>query len=336
MGKHSIGIALAAVLLLSIPVTASAQWVWTPQTGRFIDMDRLPKETPELQVAFARQLMTEGRYRQAIRETEKFDTFYRGTEFSDDNQFLRGEIRMAQGSHLRAAQEFQLVALNYRDTDLYDRAIAKQYEIGDYFYDEGVNNQDRRWRPFKKRPFRRAIEVYTMVIENEPVRDQAAQAQYKIGLCHFTREEYLAAGQKYRTVIEQYPLSDWVDEASYGLAETYHMASLPPAYDQVPSQLTINAIDEFKARFPADARNDELVPVRKNMFENIASQRLETARFYVKRRKFQAALITHEVVVKQFPGTTAAGEAQSWLDENAEGIRGQSWLMGPAGNRSRS
>ena len=306
----------ALVSLVLGTTAAQAQWIWTPQSGRFIQANKLPKETPELQVEYARSLMVEGKYKQAYRETAKFSDFYTNSDMADENQYLRGEIRLAQREYLDAAKEFQLVVANYPESDLFEKVIGQQYQIGDTFYDLGVKRQTERWRLFRHRPFKRAIEVYTMVIDNQPFTSAAAEAQYKIGLCHYTRKEYTEAAFEYRKVVDDYGASDWVDEASIGLAQCYYDASLPAEYDQSPSQLAINAVDDFKVRFPGDDRISDLDAKRKEMVERIASQRLETAKFYERRREFQAARISYAVVVDQFAGTPAADEAKKWLDEH--------------------
>lgn len=303
-----------AVALLLVAGAAEA-WVWNPATGRWINLKRLPQPTPELQVEAARSLMEQGEYRQALRETDKFDRFYGDTAWADRNQFLRGEISMRRGKYLEAAQEFQQVIANYPDTMLYDDVIAKQYEIGDYFFDLGERRLDRSWRPFRHRPFKRAIEVYSMVIDNQPFQEAAAEAQYKVGLCHFRIKEYVEAAYEYQRVLEDYAGSDWVDDASHGLAMCYYKAALPPEYDQTRSRLAIEAIDEFKARFPADERTEALGEKRSEMRERIARQRLNTARFYERRRRFTAARMYYEVIVEQFPDTAAATDAKLWLDE---------------------
>lgn len=310
-----------AIAVFAIMPVAHGQWLWTPQTGRFIDIDRQPKETPELQVEFARSLLIEKRYKAALRETNKFEDFYGDSEYADENQFLRGEIFQAQGSLRKAANEYQLVWSNYPDSDRLQDVIDRQYEIADQYYDAGVAKQDKKWTMFRERPFKRAIDMYNLVISNERLTDKAAQARYRIGECYFARKEYLDAALEYRRVLEEYPGSDWVDEASYSLAMTYYNSSLPPAYDQAPSQLAIDAIDEFKVRFPADERNNDLAGKRDEMRESIAEQRLLTAQFYERRRRFEAALISYQVVVDQYAGTSAAVKAQDWLDQNAALIR---------------
>ncbi len=317
MSAFRLRMAGALALLLLVQGVAQAQWVWTPQTRRWINLKRLPKETAELQVEYARSLMIEGDYSKALHETEKFQQFYADSPQADENQFVRGEILLARAKYLDAAKEFQQVVVNFPDTDLYDEVIEKQYEIGDRLYELGQKRYEARWQPFRRRPLKYAGEVYTMVIDNQPFTDEAAEAQYKMGLCHFTREQYTEALYEYRQVVEKYSSSDWVDDASYGLIQCHYNSALPPDYDQVPSRLAVNAIDDFKASFPRDERLDGLEEKRQEMVESIATQRLKTAQFYEKRREFQAARIYYAVVVEQFPDTAAAEEARAWLTDSA-------------------
>lgn len=310
-------LSLAVILMLGASV-AQAQWTWTPQTGRWINLKRLPKETPALQLEYARQFLVEGKYKQAKDETDKFVKFYADSDLADENQYLRAEILLAQGKHMEAADALQTLLVSYPDSELYDEAIAKQYEIGDALFEEGRARADRRWwRPFEGRPLRRAAEVYTMVIDNRPFTDEAAEAQYKVGLVQFTRGEYLTATYEYNRVIGDYPASPWVPEAMHGLAETYYAMALPPDYDQEPSSLAIQKIDDFAGRYPADPRVSELREKRVEMRDNIAEQRLRIARFYEKRRNFDAAAIYYQVVADEYPGTAAAERARTWLDERS-------------------
>ena len=316
MHKPMAGLLAAVTLLLGISTAAQAQWTWTPETGRWVNVKRLPKETAELQLEYARGLLVAGDYKKAMRETDKFENYYLDSDMADDNQFLRGEIRMAQGKQEDAAKEFQRVVASYPDSELFDKVVEKQYEIGDYFYEKGQRRSEKRYVLFRHAPYKKAIDVYTTVIDNQPFTGAAAEAQYKLGLCHFARKEYVEAAYEYRRVIEDYSASDWVDEASSGLADTYYTSSLPPENDQSPSKLAVDAIDDFKDRFPSDERVADLNDKRVEMRDRIAKQRLQTAKFYEKRRQFTAARLCYEVVVDDFSDTSSAEAAKTWLEAN--------------------
>jgi outer membrane assembly lipoprotein YfiO len=305
-----------AALVLAFCLPAAAQWTWTPQTGRWVNVKRLPKETPELQIEYARSLMLEGKYERALRETSKFKQFYADSPLADQNQFLRGEIYLKQGKYTEAAKEFQALVTSYPNTSLYEEATRKQYEIGDTLYAEGLKKIERRWAFFKKRPLKRAAEVYGMVVSNQPFMPQAAEAQYKIGLCRMARRDYLEATYEYKRVLEDYPDSPWVDDAMHDLALAYYRMALPPAYDQTPSRMAVETVADFEERYPNDERLGELKDKQKTMQERIAQQRLMTAQYYEKRHRFQAARIYYELVANDFADTQAAEKAKQWLQEN--------------------
>ena len=159
--------------------------------------------------------------------------------------------------------------------------------------------------------------MYSLVLDNQRFTDAAARAQYRIGLSHFTREQYLDASFEYRQVLEMYPNSEYVRDASYGLVRTYQELSLDPDYDQEPSQLTMNRIVDFASQFPGDDRLEELEQVSAEMEGNIARQRLQTAKFYERRRLFLSAHISYRAVAEQYPGTESGREAEEWLGHRA-------------------
>lgn len=308
--------AVVVVILCSLQMEAVGQWVWSPQIGQIINLRNLPRETPELQIEHIRSLMLEGEYRQAMGETNLFMDYYSDSEYADENQFLRGEILYRWGRHHRAAQEFQQVVANYPASDLHEEVIERQYDIGDALYEEGLERLDRTFTWFRTQPLRQAIEVYNMVIDNQPFTAAAAEAQYKVGRCHQALDEYVEAAYEYRRLVEDYSGTEWVPEASYGLVASYYASTLPPAYDQSPSRLTINAIEDFIQRYPNDERVDELEETRQEMREKIAQQRLKTAQFYEKRRDFDSAHIYYEILVEEFADTEAADSAREWLADH--------------------
>jgi len=310
----------AVVLTMLFPLVANAAWTWTPQTGRWINMKRLPKETPELQIEFARGLMLKGELKKALDETEKFTKFYRESPLADQNQYLRGEIKMAMGKDSEAAKEFQKVVAKYPNSALYEDVIKKQYEIGDKLYAKGLELRKKKFRMFRGSPLKKAIEVYSMVISNQPFTDAAAEAQYKLGLCHYTRKEYSEAAFEYKRVIEDYATSQWVDDARYGLSICYYDSSLSANYDQKPSELAITAIDEFKQQFPDDARGQELDAKRAEMRTRVAQQQLQTAQYYERRRDFDSARIYYNVLAEKYTDTAQGEKATKWIEQNPKTV----------------
>lgn len=308
---------IGGVMAVWLALPAMAQWTWTPQTGRWVNLKRMPKESAELQLEYARSLKIDGDYRRALKETDKFRQFYANDSLADENEFLRGEILLAMGKRMDAAKTFRNLLNTHPDTRRFDEAVRYLYQIGDEYYESGMKRMEKRFALFRKRPLKRAAEVYGMVVENQPFTAAAAEAQYKIGLSHQARKEYIEAAYEFRRVIEEYGGSDWVDDASFSLASSYVKGALKPEYDQSPSELAVEAIDDFIAWYPDDPRNEDLRAKRAAMRESIARQKLNVARYYERRREFGAAKLYYELIADSFADTPQAETARAWLDKNS-------------------
>jgi outer membrane assembly lipoprotein YfiO len=318
---------VTAFLVLAPALAVHAQWTYTPEIGRFINLKNMPRETPELQIEYARSLMLDGDYSAALNETDKFDEFYSDSDLVDQNQFLKGEIRLGRKQYKKAAQEFQLVITDHPSSPLYDDVTKKQYEIGDALYEKGVKRyaerDDSYWNRIiffldftASRPFKQAVDVYEMVTDNQPFTPEAAEAQFKIGKCYEARGLYAEAADEYQRVLEDYPDSPWVREAAYGLTQSYKETVHDPEYDQGPSLSAIRSVREFAARFPEDERNDELREMESQMWERVAEQRYQTAQFYQRRREMVAARAYYVIVATEHPDTKAGQKAGEWLSKN--------------------
>lgn len=314
---YVVGIILGcAIVIFATQNEAYSQWTWTPQTGRFINIKRMPKETPQLQIEYARSLYLQGSYKKALEETDKFIQFYGQDPLADQNLFLRGEIKIAMGKLLDASREFQKLVSNYPGSPLYQDAIKKMFEIGDKLYEKGTKKRSKLLSFFKKKPLKQAIEVYSAVVSNQPFMPGSAEAQYKIGLCHQARKEYLEASYEYKKVIENYPQSEWVDDARYSLAKCYYETSSPPEYDQSKSELAIEAIDEFLRNHPEDPKCEELKKLRIELREKIAHQKYLIARYYERKREFASARIYYKLISEAYQDTSWAEKANKWLEDN--------------------
>ena len=331
----------SALLVCLFASSTWAQWTWTPETGRLVNLKNLPKETPELQLEHGRSLLVADDLDLALKATNKFQEYYSESEFADENQFLRGKIRLAQEKYEDAAEEFQVVVSSYPESELYNEVINEQYQIGDMLFDRGserldhYRNQpwyrvDKTLTPFKRKHIKQATNVYTMVIDNQPFTAEAAQAQYKLGLCQLAQERYEEAAFEFSRVLEDYAGSNWVKEAAFGLADCYTKGSHEPEYDQSPSQLAINTIDELERRYASDERIDGLQKSRAEMVEKIAEQRYQTADLYDRSNQPFSARLGYEVIVAEYPDTEASRKAQDWLDANPRANTAYQRFIGPA------
>jgi len=317
LSKRELGVLfVVAVVIVAYTGAANAVWVWTPETGRWINPKSQPKETPEAQLEYASQLRLAGDYEEALDEYQKFFRFYPDSALCPEAQFQIGELYEARGDYERASKEYQKVVSNWRSSELFDRVVGKQYEIADRFYREEMTRR-RRFRLFRGRYLRRAIRIYEQVIENAPFGPAAAQAQYRIAECYFASEQYLEATYEYRKVLDEYPSSDWAGQAMYGLGMCYYKQALPAEYDQTIARKAVEQFQLFMGLYPDEPKAEEASQRIAELREEMARQQLVVAGFYEKRQKPDSARVYYITVVKKYPGTRAAGEAKEKLEADA-------------------
>lgn len=317
LSKRELKTALAvAVVLLAYAGAANAVWVWTPETGRWINPKSQPKETPEAQLEYASQLRLAGDYEDALGEYEKFFKFYPDSTLCPEAQFQIGELYEARGDYERAGKEYQKVVSNWKSAKLFDKVVEKQYEIADRFYREEMARK-RRFRFFRGRYLRKAIKIYEQVIENAPFGAAAAQAQYRIAECYFASGQYLEATYEYQKVLDEYPSSEWAGQAMYGLGMCYYEQALPAEYDQTIARKAVEQFQLFRGLYPDEPKAETAAQRVAELREEMARQQLVVAGYYEKIQRPDSARVYYRTVVKKYPGTQAAGEAKEKLEADA-------------------
>jgi outer membrane assembly lipoprotein YfiO len=299
--------------------SAGAGWVWTPETGRWINPKNQPKETPEAQLEHARQLRLAGNYGKALSEYEKLFRFYPDSDLCPEGQFQVGELYEAKGDYSRASAEYQKVVSNWPASDLFDKVTEKHYEIADRFYQQGTDRTGGI-RLFRGRYVRRAIETYQRVIENAPFGRAAARAQYRIAECYFVTGRYLEATYEYQKVLDEYPTSDWAGQATYGLAMCYYRQALPAEYDQTIARKAVEQFRLFARMHPGDPKVADAEAKIGELRADMARQQLVIARFYERIEKTDAARLYYRSAASKYPETEAAREAAETLKDAATSV----------------
>jgi outer membrane protein assembly factor BamD len=135
-------------------------------------------------------------YQDAINDAERYVTLFPATEDAAYAQYLIGESYFRQIPDVTRDQDLSLKAM-----DAMGQVIQK-YPDSEYANDA-----------------RRKIDV---------ARDQIAGKEMQIGRYYLERREYLAAVNRFRTVVEQYQTTRHVEEALLRLTESYLSLGIVP------------------------------------------------------------------------------------------------------------
>ncbi|WP_105430592.1 MULTISPECIES: outer membrane protein assembly factor BamD [Neorhizobium] len=219
----------ARVALMSLVLAGAGFGMTACQSDPDIDITKLGLETDAPETLYNQGLanMKAGNLAEAGR---KFDSIDRQNPFTE---WGRKALVMSTFTKYRLGRNDEAVATGNRYMSQYPQSQDSayvQYLVG-LAYSKQIADvtQDQRAAV-------RTIDAMNKVVTNYPTseyvedaqakirfaRDQLAGKEMQIGRYYLERKEYLAAIQRFRNVVEQYPNTNQVEEALARLTEAYY------------------------------------------------------------------------------------------------------------------
>jgi outer membrane assembly lipoprotein YfiO len=161
-----------------------------------------------------------------------------------------------------------------------------------------------------KGQYRPVVDQLERLVLNFPDREFSDEAQFLLGEAHMGLKEYILAESAFRMLIDGYPGSSYRDDAELAIAICYVRQTPNHHLDQSGTVSAERALQQFIE----DHSNSPLVPQAmeelREVRERLALKLLDSARFYFKRGKVDAARIYLSQIEERFPGTRTALEAR--------------------------
>ena len=155
-----------------------------------------------------------------------------------------------------------------------------------------------------------AQQLFRNLLSDYPGSHLVDDAQYGLGQSYFCSKDYETAIFEFERLINEYPVSKFVDQARFQIGMCYFNQSRSIHHDQ---EETIRAIQEF-TRFVEDFPNSDLAPdARKRIHdleEKLASKDLMIARNYLKWKNPASSEIFCRRILAKYPTSQYLGEAR--------------------------
>jgi outer membrane protein assembly factor BamD len=306
--KTLIRIAIVLMTLLTLSCrTASAFWVWTPETNKWVNPKFSVKETPKEQFAYAMGFYEAGDLEKARVEFSKLIKHYPRAREAADAQYYLAKMLEDQGQLYKAFGEYQVVIEKYPFSERAGDIIERQYRIGTELM-EGREKRNKIINVVVGGDYD-VINVFRTVIKNAPYGKYAAPAQYKIGLWLQEKQLYQEARDEFEKTINDYPESEWAEAARFQIAMSDSLRSSEAQYDQQVTKVAIDQFKDFVEENPdAELSQSAREQIRK-LREKEAKNNFLVAQFYEKHKKYDAAKVYYNTIVQDYKTTTWAPRA---------------------------
>ncbi|MBN3038619.1 MAG: outer membrane protein assembly factor BamD [Candidatus Omnitrophica bacterium] len=283
-----------------------AYWIWTPDTGKFINPKYAVKETPQKQFDWAMGFFNEGDYKKAAGEFEKLIKNYPLSKLASESQYYMGLCYENIAEYYRAYTNYQLVIDRYPYTERVDEIIEREYQIANLFY----TGQKAKILGMSILPAKsKAIEIFAQVVENAPYGEYADIAQFKLGQCYMDTQDYINAALAFKKIIESYPKSQLIDDAKYQIAICAANSSTGPEYNEEDTDKAIKEFKDFVKRYPDSHMEKEARHFISTLEDQKAQKSFDIAQFYEKQGNLESAVIYYEEILSKYPDSELAARA---------------------------
>ena len=305
-----------ALLFWAVP--ARAFWLWTPESGKWVNPKYEVKPSPKEQLDYAQGFFDARQYPEALREYKKLLRYYDKSREAAQAQFYIGRVWEEMKKYFQAVDAYQKVIDRYPFSDLGPKVVERQYVIADMFM-EGKAKDSRFATSLLGNEYN-VVDIFRKVIKNDPYGVNAPASQFKIGLFYLGRNEYQQARDEFEKTLNDYPDTKWAESARYQIAVADSKRSVPAQYDQKVTNVAVAGFEDFVKNNPesdlsADAKK-EIDRLRLKEAENA----FVVAKYYQKNKQPKSALIYYQGVVDKYGDTLWARKAQTEIDTIQTGV----------------
>lgn len=292
--------------------TASAYWLWTPETKKFVNPKYAVKDSPKEQFEWAMSFYDSKDYQKAAAEFEKLTKQYEYSEFASKSQYYIGLCYENMGKYYIAYENYQKAVDNFPNIDNIDEIIARQFNIAGIY---ASKESPKIFGADIMTSLDRAIEIYKKVVDNAPFGKLADEAQFRMGETMKKADRFDEAIDAFQKVVDNYSSSKFAERARYEVAYCSYRASLKPAYDVGPTDKAIKSFEEFMQDNQDKKLSEEADETIQRLKDKAAEKLILTAEFYERQKHYESAIIYYKELAEKYPTSYLAQRSMAKVEQ---------------------
>lgn len=347
MGSAGRAAGLAAAARVWMGVCLAGLWLAGPGVGPALGQEGGPSGVSTLEpgggfsepaapaagsdeavIAEARHLIAVERFKDAEKALTRFIKRVERTDnaWLADAYLLRGDAKLGQRDEFDALYDYESVIREFSESPLFVDAVERELDIATMY----INGLRRKFLGLRIEGSRTTgEELLIRVQERLPSSAVAETAAIRLADHYYGRRDMRLAAEMYGIFVKNFPESEHATRARINQIYANIARFKGPRYDSSSLIDARSLIDDFQARYPAEAeRAGVTVALESRIDESAAQRMLETAAWYLRRRDEPAAKISLERVIRRHPRSAAAQtalrtlEARGWLPVGADDAEG--------------
>jgi outer membrane protein assembly factor BamD len=137
---------------------------------------------------------------------------------------------------------------------------------------------------------------------------KAEEVDYYMAYTHYGVGENLLSAYHFRTFVQNFPNSKYVEEAAYMNAYCHYLESPSYSLDAASTEKAIEELQYFIDQFPASERVQKCNGLIDELRTKLEKKAFEIAKLYYDTEDYKSAIVSLNNVVRDFPGTAYSEE----------------------------
>jgi len=213
---------------------------------------------------------------------------------------------------LSASDLYRVLVERFPSSPHFDEAIEAQFRIGEIYL--GGKKLKVLGIPFAA-SMDRAVEIFAAVIRTAPYGRYTARAQFDIGLAREKQHLNDSALQAYQAVVDKFPNDPLAADAQYQIGYIWFMAAKNGTKDLAATNNARTAFQDFLFRYPNSEKAAQ-GRANLNLLEHKSTtSAFDVAKFYDKQKRYRAAVIYYNEVIREQPGSVESEKAKKRIDQ---------------------
>ena len=168
--------------------------------------------------------------------------------------------------------------------------------------------------------YKRAVEYFTRLKEENPLHPMALQAEIGIGDAHFSDEAYAEAELAYTDFINLHPTNENNPYVHYQLGMCHYKQTTTIDRDQAATVKAAREFERLIARYPNSKFAFMAEQKLRECRQKLAEREFYVGEFYFKQGKYTAALKRFQTLAKNYPNLGLDYKVKIYLAETQKRI----------------
>jgi len=310
-------IALALISLLSQQLRVVSAETWhLEKSGHWKPISADERDKYLLAVAQIKQMVNTGQTEDVGKALNRLKKDFPEITGPDSDAFFEAEILFCDGKFTKALRGYDRFLAEYPESELYEAAQERQFAIATAFL---AGQKKRVLGVFKIRGYAEGEKIMERISDRAGDAPIALKAALAIAKSLEKRAKFNEAYYKWSEVSSRWPTGQIGKEALLAMARCKHAAYKGPKYDVSNLISAKSYYENFKLRYPKEAAKFDIDARLEQINQQLAYKQFDIGRYYQQTDNRQSANLYYQMVIDNWPKSTAAKMAKEMLNRNLSG-----------------